>query len=122
MGDGVEGFRKLCEELDLIPDSFDALALAFCCGSMHAQSLSSRRALFDTLASECCCTVERLKVLLPSMRERVCSEEYAPEFWDWLFRSLCTTASSPVPGNYKRLRLYEKQRHVSLSRDMWQMS
>merc|ERR1712118_93859 len=78
---------------------------------MGAQSLSSRGGFVDALCAQRCWTVEKLLALLPSMRQRVCSDEsVALDFWDWLFRSLCTTAApgNSSPGNYKRLRLYEK--------------
>jgi len=119
--EGVKGFCELCAALAIRPDGLDALALAFCCGSADAQSLSSRQGFVHALASQCCSSISALQVLLRAMVERVRSPDVAPEFWDWLFRALSSisiegpssgqNAESAIVGAgraCKKLRLYER--------------
>jgi len=107
--DGVYGFKLLCTELGITPGDFDALALAFCCGSADAQSLSSRQGFLGQLASQSCSSMDALQDLARSMGKRACSQECVSEFWDWLFRVFSSTSG---PGDNSRAskkpRLYER--------------
>jgi len=119
--EGVKGFCELCLALAIRPGDLDALALAFCCGSADALSLSSRQGFVHALASQCCGSLSALQVLLRAMVERVRSPDVAPEFWDWLFRALSSiSVEGPSSGQNaegaaigpgracKKLRLYER--------------
>lgn len=107
---GTHGFALLCAALGIKPGiEFDALALAFFCGSKSAQSLSSRQEFFHALTNHCCNSMDQLQALLPAMARRVCCPEGALEFWDWLFHALSTTApSNGGPGVCKKPRLQER--------------
>merc|ERR1712087_595830 len=79
----AHGFDMLCMALGVEPESFEALALSYCCGSERAFGLPPRDALAISLGGQRCTSVDGLRKLL---QEMVCSR--VPLFWAWLFQVL----------------------------------